>query len=182
MKKIELLLNRQSTPLLTKPAPNQDELSAILNCGMRVPDHGGLTPWHFTVIKDDGLLRLSEIYTQALFSDGAQQSKLDKVAKMPLRAPLIIMISTKYKQHEKVPKQEQLVAAGCSAHAMQMAAFALGYGAMWRTGELSYHAEVKANLNVDENNDIIGFLYIGTSLKTLTNKSRKDFIEYVSYL
>ena len=43
---------------------------------------------------------------------------------------MIIVISTQYVEHNKVPQQEQLVAAGCCAHAMQMAAYALGYGAM----------------------------------------------------
>jgi len=38
MTSIELLLQRQSTPLLTTPAPNSDDLEHILAAGMRVPD------------------------------------------------------------------------------------------------------------------------------------------------
>lgn len=182
MTNLELLLYRHSSPFLAKPSPNEEELEMILNAAMCVPDHGGLTPWHFTVIKDDGLLHLSKIFTDAAVSDNEEQVKLDKVAKMPFRAPLIIMVSTKYKAHIKVPEKEQLIAAGCSIYAMQLAAFSLGYGSMWRTGALSYHKLVKENLNVGDHDDIVGFLYVGTTVKNTNSKSKKSFKAHVSYL
>lgn len=179
---IEILLTRQSNPFLSKPAPSEEQLSQILQAGMRVPDHANLSPWHFTIIKDDGLLKLGKIYMEAAQQDNASQAKIDKAAKMPFRAPLIIMITTKYQTHEKVPHQEQLVSAGCSAHAMQMAAYGLNFGGMWRTGEYSYHPYVKEALGVDAENDIVGFLYIGTKIKELPAKPSKPYAENVSYL
>lgn len=179
---IDILLTRQSNPFLTKPAPSEDELSSILKAGMRVPDHANLTPWRFTIIRDDGLLKLGNIFMSAAQKDNAEQSKIDKAAKMPFRAPLIIMITTQYQTHEKVPQQEQLVSAGCAAHAMQMAAYGLGFGGMWRTGAFSYHPHVKESLGVDENNDIVGFLYLGTKVKELPEKPRKAYDDYVSFL
>jgi nitroreductase len=100
---------------------------------------------------------------------------------MPFRAPLIIVISTKFHQHVKVPKQEQIIAAGCSVHAMQMAASCLDLGAVWRTGEMSYHPLVKERLNIELHEEIVGFLYIGDKLKELPLKSSKALDEYVSY-
>ena len=179
---IELLLKRQSNPLLTHPAPSKDDLETILAAGIRVPDHGGLTPWHFTLVQNQGLETLSQLFVQSsknLYSDEVKHSK---AAKMPSRAPLIIAVSTNYKDHPKVPFQEQLIAAGCCVHAMQMAAFSLGYGAMWRTGEMSYSSIVKAGLNIDEANDIVGFLYIGSIVKQLPCKPDKDFSNFISYL
>ncbi len=135
MNAIDLLLNRQSDPLLTTPAPNKEILQTILAVGMRVPDHAGLTPFQFSVVEKEGLQKLSDIFVNAVQSTGVDQVKIDKTAKMPFRAPLIIIISTKYKLHDKVPKSEQLITAGCCVHAMQMACVALGFGAMWRTGQ-----------------------------------------------
>jgi len=65
MSAIEMLLHRQSTPLLCHPAPKCDDLDAILSAGMRAPDHGALKPWHFTVITGEGLKRLSDIFVEA---------------------------------------------------------------------------------------------------------------------
>ena len=47
MNSTELLLTRQSNPHLCEPAPAGEDLHNILSAGMRVPDHGGLMPWHF---------------------------------------------------------------------------------------------------------------------------------------
>jgi len=196
MNAIELLLQRQSTPVLTEPAPLDTDLSTLLAAGMRVPDHAGLKSWHFHVITEQGLQRLSDLFVEATANDmvvkagliegtsideHASIEKMTKVAKMPFRAPMIIVISTKYVEHNKVPQQEQLIAAGCCAHAMQMAAFALGYGAMWRTGDLAYNDTVKQGLGLEEGNDIAGFLYIGTPKKEAHSKPAKDFSEKVSY-
>jgi len=178
MTSIELLLQRQSTPLLTTPAPNKHDLEQILAAGMRVPDHACLQPWHYTVVTGDGLQRLSDLLVQ---SSDSQSANLEKVAKMPFRAPMIIVVSTEFVQHEKVPTQEQLITAGCGAHAMQMAAFALGYGAMWRTGSLAYNTKVKQGLTIKEHDKIVGFLYIGTPCKEQVLKAAKCFEHKVSY-
>jgi len=177
MTSIELLLQRQSTPLLTSPAPNHHDLEQILAAGMRVPDHACLQPWHFTAITGNGLQRLSDLFVQSSDSQG----NLTKIAKMPLRAPMIIVVSTEFVQHEKVPTQEQIIAAGCSAHAMQMAAVALGYGAMWRTGDLAYNPLVKQGLAVKKIDEIVGFLYIGTPCKEQVLKGAKPFDNKVTY-
>ncbi|PCH97658.1 MAG: NAD(P)H nitroreductase [Gammaproteobacteria bacterium] len=178
MNSIDLLLQRQSTPLLTTPAPSTQGLETILAAGNRVPDHAGLQPWHFTVITGKGLQRLSDLMVA---SSDQQTANLEKVAKMPFRAPMIIVISTKYVEHEKVPKQEQLITAGCCVHAMQMAAYAQGYGAMWRTGALAYNSLVKQGLAINKVEEIIGFLYIGTPCKEQGIKATKTFESKVSY-
>lgn len=182
MNALELLLGRQSNPFLMDPPPSGKALENILNAGMKVPDHGALTPWHFTLISGEGVNKLSDIFADVAISKGADENKIAKAKNMPYRAPLIIVISTRFQLHEKVPQQEQLVAAGCAAHAMQMAAFAQGYGAMWRTGELSYIDQVKKSLKIKSTDEIVGFLYIGTIKKVLPTKPVKAFDEYVSYL
>ena len=182
MQALDLLLHRQSNPHLTEPAPNSDQLAQILAAGMRVPDHGALQPWHFTVIQEQGLQKLADIFVNARKLEHAEQSKIDKAASMSFRAPLIIMITTNYQAHDKIPEKEQLITAGCCAHAMQMAATVLGYGAMWRTGDLSRNADVKQALAIDSKQDIVGFLYIGTEKKSLAVKPNKALDGFVSYL
>jgi len=178
MKGIELLLQRQSNPLVTSPAPDKQALEQILAAGMRVPDHACLKPWHFTVITDDGLQRLSELFVA---SSNQQTANLEKIAKMPFRAPMIIVISSAFTEHEKVPMKEQLITVGCCAHAMQMAAYTLGFGAIWRTGELASNEQVKQGLGVNKEDEIVGFLYIGTPCKEQGLKASKSFADKVTY-
>jgi len=44
---LEVLLTRRSVSprRLQSPGPNPDELDAIIQAGLRAPDHGGLHPW-----------------------------------------------------------------------------------------------------------------------------------------
>lgn len=181
MNALEFLHTRQSNPHLQGSAPDEEVINNILKAGMRVPDHACLIPWRFTVIKEAGLTKLSKAFKSAVISDGGDDVKIEKAAKMPFRAPLIIVISTKFHQHVKVPKQEQLIAAGCAAHAMQMAATCLGLGAMWRTGEMSYHPLVKERLGIELHEEIVGFLYIGDKAKELPLKVSKAPDDYVSF-
>ena len=178
---LSLLLTRQSTPRLCKPSPHDDDINTIIAAGMRVPDHGGLMPWHFTVIQNEGLEKLSKVFVNAIAEDEPNDAKLEKTANMPFRAPLIIVVSTKYQVHDKVPEKEQLIAAGCACHAMQMACVALGYGAVWRTGELSENQIVKTALNIDVDNDLVGFLYIGSHIKPQVLKPAKTSKDHISY-
>ena len=195
MTAIEMLLHRQSTPLLCHPAPKGDDLDKILSAGMRAPDHGALKPWHFTVITGQGLQRFSDILVDATNQEASTNAgllegcsiekeklklKVEKVAKKPFRAPMIIVISTKFVDH-KVPKQEQLITAGCCAHAMQMAAYSLNFGAMWRTGGFAYDPVVKKGLDINDDNEIVGFLYIGSPTKDAIVKSAKPYAEHVNY-
>lgn len=164
----ELLLHRLSNPTLIAPAPNDEIIATIFASAMAVPDHGALSPFHFTLIKGEAsLAKLSDVFVKAVKAENGDDVKVMKAAKMPYRAPLIIAVSTQYKDHPKVPKQEQLIAAGCAAHAMQMSAYSLGFGAMWRTGDMAYSDIVKAGLGIECSEDIVGFLYIGTVEKQL---------------
>lgn len=181
MNVLEFLHTRQSNPHLQGSTPDEDTIKNILKAGMRVPDHAGLTPWRFSVVKEQGLTKLSKAFKSAVISDGGDDAKIEKAAKMPFRAPLVIVISTKFHQHVKVPKQEQLIAAGCAAHAMQMAATCLNLGAVWRTGEMSYHPLVKERLGIELHDEIVGFLYIGEKAKELPLKCSKELEDYVSY-
>ena len=81
MNAIDLLLTRQSTPVLTEPAPSSTDIATILAAGMRVPDHAGLKPWYFHVISEKGLQRLSDLYVDATnkqLSDLIDTNKIDK--------------------------------------------------------------------------------------------------------
>lgn len=178
----ELLLTRQSTPRLTTPAPNEQQLDFILNAAARVPDHGALTPWEFIIATDAGLETLAEIFVTAAKSKGADETFLTKVKGMPHRAPMVITVVAKSQSHPKVPLLEQQLAAGCATMAMQQAAFSLGLGAVWRTGDFAFNAMVNQGLGIAAEDQIVGFLYIGTPAVKAPLKPLKPGRQFARYL
>ena len=63
----EFLLKRRSVVVrnMEEPGPSSDDLENILRAGMRVPDHGRLTPWRFIVIRGAAREKLGLILGEA---------------------------------------------------------------------------------------------------------------------
>lgn len=168
MEALDVLLNRVSVPRLTDPAPDAAQREALFQAALRAPDHGQLRPWRFMTVEGEGRVRLGELFAEAVsLKDEADQAALDKARAMPLRAPLLVLVIARTRQHPKVPVSEQVLAAGCAAHGILLAAHAQGIGAVWRTGEFSYSAHVAKGLGLEEGEELIGFLYLGTPMGEL---------------
>ncbi|WP_371379385.1 NAD(P)H nitroreductase [Thalassotalea aquiviva] len=181
MSVLNFLLERQSFSSLSEPAPCADALNNILAAAMSVPDHGGLNPYQFHIVRGEGLKKLTDVFVEIVKEQGGDDFKLNKASKMAFRAPLIITVATNYKDHPKVPQQEQLITAGCAIYNMQMACVAQGFQGVWRTGHFAYNPKVKQFFKIHSNDDIVGFLYIGTPSKDVPIKKRKDAEDFVHY-
>ena len=53
-------------------------------------------------------------------------------------------------------------AVSAAAQTVLLAAHAQGYGAVWKTGAPAYDAGVRAELGLGAEDEIVGFLYLGT--------------------
>lgn len=161
MEALDALLTRVSVPRLHDPAPDEAQRQQLFRAALRAPDHGQLRPWRFLTIEGVARERLGELFAQTVSAGGGKPEMLTKARAMPLRAPLLVAVIASPKTHFKVPESEQILSAGCAAHAIVLAAHALGLGAIWRSGDLSHDPLVKAGLGVGEHEQIVAFLYLG---------------------
>lgn len=161
---IQAVQQRISIPRLIAPAPGPEHLQTLLSCAVRAPDHGRMRPWRFVVMQGEALVKLGLAFEQAgLAGDpAADDSKRARWRDMPLRAPMVIAAIAQVKPNPKVPDWEQLVAVGCAVQNIQLAAWGLGYGTMWRTGDMTVAPAVKQHLDMAGNDRVVAFLYIGT--------------------
>lgn len=167
MDALENLHQRVSSPLLDGPAPSQEQLENIYRAALRAPDHGSLKPLRFLNVKADARNKLGELFLEAASEEDAlSEEQQNKFRKMPLRAPHIIVAIAVIQDHPKVPRTEQIITAGCAVQNMLLAAHAQGLGAMWRTGVLAYNPIVMDGLGLQANEEIVGYLYLGTPTKS----------------
>lgn len=159
---LDFLASRYSCGKLTAPAPSDSQIEQMLSVAMRAPDHGGLKPAHFVVIKDKGLEKLSELFVQVAVDDNGDEATLLRSKNMPFRAPLIIAVMAKVIDHPKVPRIEQVQTAGCATFSLQQMAVALGYNGIWRSGSIVSNPIVKAAFELSADDELVGFLYLGT--------------------
>ena len=180
-----LLNGRASTPskLLQSPGPSAPELQALLQSAMRVPDHGKLAPWRFIAVQGDARQRLADIIVARRKSsepDVATEA-LEKDAMRFLHAPVVIVVVASLSLGHKIPEVEQ--SASASAVCMQLlnAAFAAGFGAQWLTGWPAYDAVIAAALGLRANENISGFINIGSTDTVAAQRPRPSVAEKLSY-
>lgn len=164
MELLEGIESRTSAAKLGEPAPTREHLERIINAGLRAPDHGRLRPWRFVVLEGAARAKLGDVMADMLRAKvpDATQDQLNAERNKPLRAPLIVAVAAKITKG-KIPEIEQVLAVGAATQNMFLAAHALGYGAMWKTGGAAYDPKVKALLGLVPEDHIVGLLYLGTT-------------------
>lgn len=180
---VRLIQQRVSCPQVVEPGPSPAQLEELFRAACRAPDHGNLKPWRFLVIEGEARQQLGELFLQAaLLKDPNLVEPLQaKMQKMPLRAPTLVVVIAKLQSHPKVPMVEQQVAAGAAAQNMLLAAHGLGLGAMWRTGDMAYDATVAAGLGLADNEEIIGFIYLGSRPDKVRQAPELDLADFVQH-
>ena len=178
---LQFLQQRNSASKLIDPAPSAAQREEIFRAALRAPDHAWLHPWRFITIDGDRRSTFGELLEQSLLArdPSADEAACAKARNAPLRAPLLVVVVVKLSQHPKVPVVEQRLSAGCAAQAILLAAEACGFAGMWRTGGAAYDRAVMTALGLTANEEIIGFLYLGTrdgAAKTRPQLATADFV------
>jgi nitroreductase len=165
---IDLLFRRRSIGRLTEPAPSDDELTLLLRAAAAAPDHGELRPFRFVVLRGEAKDAfggvLADAYLRRVEAAGGrpEPAKLDKERTKLGRAPLVVVVGAAHVHDDKIPWEDQVGAAHAAAQNLLLAATALGYGSMWRTGDPVADPFVKRALGFTEHDAVVGFVYLGT--------------------
>jgi len=161
---VESIISRASAVTLKEPGPSADDLRLILRAGTRAPDHGKLQPWRFVVIEGSARDRLGDLMAERLKArmPNAEAIELKRERDKVFRAPTIVAVAAKI-TGEKIPAIEQQSATAAAAQNIILAAHALGYGTMWKTGDPAYDDVVKQFLGLEPADVVVGFVYLGTA-------------------
>jgi nitroreductase len=183
MDALDNILNRVSARNLIKPFPTQDEMEKVFRGALRAPDHAWLRPSTFIQVTGEGIDRLSEIFEEyAKTVPDIKDEIITKYKNAPYRAPMIVILINSIKDHPKVPGIEQKLSTAASAQNILLSLNALGYSAIWRTGKLAFNPFIASKLNLEANQEILGYIYIGTAdgkNKKIPELDVKDFISYL---
>jgi nitroreductase len=183
MDALQALTTRASPSALGPPAPDAATLERLFQAAVRAPDHGRLRPWRFMIIEGAAREAFGDVLAAALRrrEPDVPQAALVKERAKPLRAPLIIVVAARVREHRGVPEVEQIVAAGAAAQNLLLAAHALGFGGFWRTGAAAYDDSVKRALGLSHGDAIVGFVYLGTPTPAPVTATPSDIAQYVSH-
>ena len=165
---------------------NDEDLNIILNCGIRVPDHGALNPWKITVIKNDAKLRIGNDVLAKEFKINypeASEDEIDYERKRFCRASVVIAVLFKPVSHPKIPLWEMELSAGAVCTTLLIASQSLGYAAQWLTEWYAYNRNMIKELGGNPDTDkIAGFIYIGNKDKSPIERRRPKKENVIEYL
>ena len=169
MNALDAIFSRRGVGRLVEPAPSDADLNTILRAAAAAPDHGDLRPWRFFVLRGEGMASFGEVLAAAYVRRCADAG----VAPMPAkeakertklaRAPMVVIVSVVRQDDAKIPWDDIVGAGYAAAENALIAATALGYGSMWRTGDPAWDADVKTALGLAPDDAIAGFLYLGSA-------------------
>lgn len=177
MEIMDLIKSRRSIGAVEDREVPDDVIRELLEAAIWAPNHKKTEPWKFRVVKGEGRVKFGEEMARiaaakaAGLSEEEAQKKIEKARKAPLRAPVIIVIATS--PSGKVPEIEEVTATGCALQNLLLVAAEKGLATKVRTGDMAYEKELHKFLQLDENDKIIGFVYVGYPKKESEIKAQR---------
>ena len=168
-----------------KPDPLPRELiEKLLSAGAQAPNHYKVRPWRFVVMTGAGREKLGEVMAQSTRAGkpDATEEDLRKDRGKPLRAPVVIAVAVDKPGLTKAKEIENVCATAAAVQNMLLAAYALGLGAMWRTGPSATDPAIKQFFGWEPDQHLIGFIYIGYPQGGLTPPARPSFEDRTAWM
>jgi nitroreductase len=165
---------------------SEEDLDTILQAGIRVPDHGALSPWKLKVIQGKALKEIDEnvILPQFLKNNPEANEITKEIESRRLqRAGAVIVVLSTPIQHPSIPTWEMQLSSGAVCMNLLSCAQSMGYAAQWLTEWYSYDDYILSYLGGKIGTDkISGFIYIGHKINEPNERRRPDPTTIISYI
>lgn len=130
------------------------------------PTHAHTEPWRFVVFANDAVKRFcsdhAELYKEAS-GDKFEKAKYEKILHNGDAASHIIAVYMKRGNNPKITVTEEVCAASAAVENLLLGAASLDIAALWSTGGLTFHPAMKQYFGLQEEDQMIGLLFLGYS-------------------
>ena len=172
---LQALLSRQSVGIkhLQEPGPSDEELQRMVEAALRAPDHAGLVPFRFAVVRGAARDELARLFMQSAIDAGKSDAGVQIDGERARRAPVTLAVVARIDSgHPIVPAHEQWACIGGALTNLLNAAHAMGFG-----GKMLSGAKVRDPLLqqafCDAGESLLGWIAIGTPANSPSRKVAK---------
>jgi len=174
---IEVIATRRSIGKVSGDVSDA-EIRELVELALCAPNHRLTAPWRFTLLRGDARVRLGQLWasliTQRPVPPGVEREAfLAKEGRKPTRAPVLLVTSTRT-DRDAVIAAEDFAATAAATQNVLLAAHARGLGAVWRTGEMAYRAEINDFLGLAPSDRIVAFVYLGRPAMDAPSPRERD--------
>jgi nitroreductase len=163
----ETIKQRRSVGQVKQEEPTREQIERILEAATYAPSHHVTEPWHFFVVTGAAREGLGHVMAASLsmrMEDRTSEKarvQLLRERNKPLRAPVIITVAMMGLKNMPGLMVENIEAAGAAVQNMLLVAQEMGLATLWRTGDTAYDPFVKSWFGMDQEDHIVGFVYVG---------------------
>ncbi|MDJ0951561.1 MAG: nitroreductase [Alphaproteobacteria bacterium] len=184
MDALDTLLSRRSVLAAkqVEPGPDDEQLRLILTAGLRVPDHGKLAPWRIQILRKPAQAALGDLLAEEFVraNPNARDRLIELERQRLQRAPILLVVTSTPNLDCPIPVLEQRLSAGALCMNMLNAAHAQGFAAQWLTEWPAYNEAVKARLGHGPDDQIVGFIYLGSAAEPPAERKRPEIEDVAS--
>jgi nitroreductase len=163
-------------------------IEKVIDAGTWAPNHHRTEPWRFVVFMGEGRESLGKVLAEISLerkketSSEERETLIQKQMAMAFRAPVIITVIVKPQDDPKIMHSEEITAGDAAMQNMLLAVHALGLDGIWRTGPGATHPKMKKFLQLDREDEIVGFLYLGYPNMPIPKAKRIPFQEKTTWI
>lgn len=163
MDAIEAIRERRMLPRVGERRPDRSRIEELLDLAVRAPNHHLTNPWRFRVLTGDGLDVLARAYAaeEATKRGGGPEEYLEWGRERARRAPVVIVVTCLPSEDPKVVELEEQASVAMALENLLVAAYAMGLGAMLRTGTVAYGEDLRRELALEPRETVIGLVWLG---------------------
>lgn len=181
-----IIKNRRTTkpPMMNgKKIPNE-QVKQLLELADWAPTHANTEPWYFIVYAEPKTFcsEHAELYRDSTNAEDFMQFNYEKILHNGDKASHIIISIMKRGHLPKIPAIEEIVATACAMQNILLGATAFGIASFWSTGGMIHNPVMKQFFNLDEEDIVMGVLYLGYSDSTPTGERIIPLSEKVSWI
>jgi nitroreductase len=166
------LLSRQSVGIkhLQEPGPDDGQLQQLVEAALRAPDHAGLVPFRFAVVRGAARERLGALFVQAAIDAGKSEFDAQIERERAQRAPVTVAVIARIDNgHPLVPAHEQWASVGGALTNLLNAAHAMGFGGKMLSGSKVRHPALQQAFCAS-GETLVGWIALGTPVNSPSRK------------
>ncbi|MES2807998.1 MAG: nitroreductase [Bacteroidota bacterium] len=140
-----------------------EQINALLALADWAPTHGLTEPWRFTVYSNpaDFCNAHAELYKVNTPAEEFIQGTYDNLLNQGNSVSHVILAVMQRGNLPKIPAFEEIAASACAIQNILLGATALGIASYWGTGGMILKPAMKTFLNLRDEDEVMGVLYVG---------------------
>ncbi len=165
----EIISNRRSTKPAALNGRKIDDavIWDLLQLANWAPTHARTEPWRFVVYSQEAVKNFcadhAALYQQYTPEDKFTPAKFESIQHNGDNASHIVAVYMHRQAIAKIPVIEEIAAVAAATQNILLGAEALGISVLWSTGGMTHHPSMKQYLGLDEEDIVMGLLYLGYS-------------------